>query len=177
MSFWLQTLATLQLTLAWFRRAINLLRIRYFIPNMICGGYDMVLTPTGFWTPLRDQRQRDAPLVYDAVEHRVIGSREPTAWTRWQWIGAVGVSGAEYGDFFANLRVERGRILTPAQAIALAIHQTGSWPGATLRVTTRMGEEMEVLVSTGEVPPAPSSSAGAGARSGEMRYPDLDYVR
>ncbi len=144
----------------------------------------MILTPTGFWTPLRDHRQRDAPLYYDAVEHRIIGSREPTAWGRWQWIGAVGVSGADYGEFFANLRVERGRILTPAQAVALAIHQTGAWPGATLRVTTRTGEEMDVLVSTGEPSAsAPASSAeaaasaGAGARAGETRYPELDYIR
>lgn len=171
MSFWLQTLATLQLTLAWIRRIANQMRTRVFVPNLICAGYDMVLTPAGFWTPLRNYQQHDAPLVYDSVEHRVIGSREPTVWTRWQWVGAVGVSGADYGDFFANLRVERGRVLTPAQAIALAIHQTGSWPGATLRVTTRMGEEMVVSVSTGEVPPAPSSSAA------EARYPDLDYVR
>lgn len=175
MSFWLQTLATLQLTLAWIRRMVRVARVRLCAPRLLRGGYDMMRDPVGsFWTPLQPHNRGVGAVVYDAVEHRVVSSEAPTSFQRWQWIGAVGTSGADYGDFFANLRVERGiasSALTPALAIQLAIQQTGLWPGPTLRVTTRMGEEVSVSSVTGE------PLAAAPASSAEPRYSDLDYVR
>ena len=168
MSFWLQCLATLQMTLSFIRRAYNQFRIHVLVPTVISAGYNMALTPLGFWTLLQSRDRQNRVMLYDAMEHRVSVSDAPTAWKRWQWIGAVGVNGADYGNFFAELRVERTATLTPAQAIELAYHQTGIWPGPTLTVTTRTGEEIEVSVVTGE----PSA---AGRRT--PRYVDLDYIR
>lgn len=155
----------------------QLVRVRLCAPQLLRDGYDMMRNPTGdFWTPLQPHNRGDGAVVYDAVEHRVVNSQAPTSFQRWQWVGAVGTSGADYGDFFADLRVERGiaaAALTPALAIQLAIHQTGLWPGPMLHVTTRMGEEVSVSSVTGEPPAAaPSSSAEA-----EPRYPELNYIR
>lgn len=172
MSVWLQIVAHISTCWEWIRRTCNTCRVRTAAPAVFHGGHDMILTPAGYWTPLHSRDEvRNAVLVYDAVCHRVAGilAGANTAWARWGWIGAVGSNGADYGDFFADLRVERGQRLTPAQAVALAVHQTGRWPGATLRVTTRMGEEQEVLATTGEPNPA-APTRGSG-------YPDLDYVR
>lgn len=178
MSFWLQTLATLQLTLTWIRRVWLQARTRLFVPKLLRGGYDMVRAPLGYWTPLQSHNRLAGGIVYDAVEHRVVSSEAPNSFQRWQWIGAVSTSGADYGNFFADLRVERGMAaaaLTPELAIQLAIHQTGLWPGPMLTVTTRMGEEISVSSITGEPPAsAPSSSAEAAA---EPRYPELNYIR
>lgn len=175
MSFWLQMIAQVSICWEWIRSTCNALRTRVFVPNMIHAGHNMELTPAGFWTPAHGRGPMVAMLKYDAATHRVAGSGSPAAWTRWPWIGAIGANGTDYGDFFATLRVERGRELTPAQAVALAVHQLGYWPGRTLRVTLRTGEEQEVLAATGE-PDRAAPSAGGGA--GEpTRYPDLDYVR
>lgn len=179
MSLWLQILANVAICWQWIRRTMNALRVRVLVPNIIHAGHDMILTPAGYWTPVHGPGQfqdiRDAILTYDALNHRVSTTLSPAAWTRWAWIGATGVNGADYGDFFAELRVERGQRLTPAQAVALAVHQTGRWPGAKLRVTTRMGEEQEVLAATGEPDPAaPSTSVGVGEGA---RYPELNYIR
>jgi hypothetical protein len=168
MSVWLQCLATLQLTLTFICRVYNKCRIRVLVPTVISAGYNMALTPLGSWTPLQWRDRQNGVMLYDAVEHRVSVSEAPTAWKRWQWIGAVGIHGTDYGDFFAELRVERNATLTPSQAIELAYHQTGMWPGPTLTVTKRTGEEVEVSVVTGE----PSE---AGHRA--PRYVDLDYIR
>jgi hypothetical protein len=140
----------------------------------------MVRSPLGFWTPLQPHNRGGGGVIYDAVEHRVISSEAPTSFARWQWIGAVGTSGADYGDFFADLRVERGMAaaaLTPEMAIQLAIHQTGLWPGPMLRVTTRMGEEVSVSSVTGEPPAAAPSSSSAASAGAEPRYPELNYIR
>lgn len=181
MSFWLQCLASMVTCWEWIRDFCNSLRVKVFVPNVIHAGHTMILTPAGYWTPVHGRGPQVAMLTYDATTHRVVGSASPAAWTRWAWIGAVGSNGTDYGDFFADLRVERGRVLTPAQAVALAVHQTGCWPGVTLRITTRMGEEQEVLAATGEPAPAAASSsagAGAGAAAGEpTRYPELNYIR
>ena len=161
MSFWLQCIANMAICWEWMRRTCNVFRVRMLVPNIIHAGHDMILTPAGYWIPIH-RPVRGATLIYDAVTQRVSGILPDTqsAWTRWPWIGAVGSTGADYGNFFADLRVERGQRLTPAQAVALAVHQTGHWPGATLRVTTRMGEEIEVLATTGEPDAAaPASSA------------------
>jgi hypothetical protein len=176
MSFCLQFLANVAICWEWIRRTCNAIRVRVLVPNIIHAGHNMILTPAGYWTPVHGSNAistTSVGLFYDAVAHRVSASVTPAAWTRWAWIGAVGVNGADYGDFFAELRVERGQRLTPAQAVALAVHQTGRWPGAKLRVTTRMGEEQEVLAATGE-PDAAAPSAGVGEGA---RYPELNYIR
>ena len=176
MSFLLHFLAHVATCWEWMRRTFNTLRVRVLVPNIIHTGHDMILTQAGYWTPFHGPRIgiHDTPVIYDAVTHRVRVSIAPLAWTRWRWIGAVGSTGADYGNFFADLRVERGQELTLAQIIALAVHQTGRWPGATLRVTTRTGEESEVLVITGE-PAVVAPPAATG--EGEPRYPELDYIR
>lgn len=178
MSFWLPFLAKLQLTLTWIRRMATMARVRLCTPRLLCGGYDMIRSPLGEWTPRQPHNYFLGAVVYDAVEHRVVSSvtPSPTSFKRWQWIGAVGTSGADYGDFFADLRVERGvaeTALTPGLAIQLAIHQTGQWSGPFLTVTTRMGEEMTVCSITGEPLPEPTPSPTPT----EPRYPDLNYIR
>lgn len=171
MSFWLQILANAEMIWSWMRRTVNTCRVRVLVPNTIRAGYSMGLTYAGYWTPLSTSLE-GMSIFYDATSHRVSiaaateTEAEARAWRRWDWIGATGATGADYGEFFAGLRVERGIALTAAQAIALAVHQTGQWPGLTLRVTTRMGEEQEVSVSTG----APIVSAAP-------TDPDVNYIR
>jgi hypothetical protein len=178
MTFLIQFLACVSTCWEWTRRICNTLRVRLLVPNIVYSGYDMILTPIGYWTPVhRSGQMRHTDLIYDAVAHRVTTRAATTmapgatAWRRWEWIGAVGSTGVDYGNFFADLRVERGQRLTPAQAVSLAVHQTGCWPGVTMRVTTRMGEEIDVLAATGEPNPAAPTSASSA------RYHDLDYIR
>jgi len=177
MSLWLQIIARTVICWEWLCRVCNAVRTRVLVPNMIHAGHNMVLTPAGFWTPVHGRGPMVAMLTYDAVSHRVMGSGSPAAWNRWAWIGAMGSNGTDLGDFFATLRVERGRELTPAQAVALAVHQTGYWPGRTLRVTLRSGEEQEVLAATGLPDVAAPTAGGGAAARGPTQFPDLDYIR
>jgi hypothetical protein len=154
MSFLLQCLALIETFWSWTCRVANSWRARVLVPNTIRAGYSMILTPAGYWTPLISREsQVDCPILYDAAAHRIMDTTLPiltVTWKRCDWIGAVGRNGVDYGEFLASLRIQSGASVTPAQIIALAVHQTGRWPGGlTLRATTRMGEEIDVNVVNG----------------------------
>lgn len=145
---------------------------RVLLPLMLWHGRDMVLLTNGQWVDVSPEFQpADIAWHYDSITHRLTRSRLPSTVpvTRWKWLGATSVARSrDMSDFFSELRISRGEVLSDAKVVDLFIHQKGWNPGSQLRVIERMTAEERIVWVYDDGPAAPSSSA-------EER--ELDYIR
>lgn len=142
---------------------------RVLLPLMLWRGRDMVLLRNGQWVDVSPEFQpADITWHYDSITHRLTKATAAPV-TRWKWLGAVSVArGRDMSDFFSELRISRGEVISDAKVVDLFIHQKGWNPGSQLRVIDRMTAAEEIVWAYGDGPAAPASSAEARA---------LDYIR